>query len=297
MKTLFALVGRHRRLYFKDKGMLIYSFISPVILIVLYATFLAKVFKESFLSALPEFFNVSEKLINGTVAAQLTAALLAVSCVTVTFSVNFTMVQDKVTGARKDLNIAPVGKPTICLSYFISTVFNSLLVNLAALALCLLYVWSAGWFLTFADVVLLVGNVVLLVVFGTVLSSVISYHMSTQGQMSAVGMIVGSGYGFLSGAYMPISSFGKGLRDVLLHLPGTYGTSLLKNRMLRGVFEEMEAESFPPEAVEGIRNALDCSMTVHGHELTGPEMLLIMLASIAVLGALYFLMIKLDKKK
>ena len=49
--------------------MLLFSLITPVILIVLYATFLANVYKDSFLSALPDAVQVSDKLINGTVAA------------------------------------------------------------------------------------------------------------------------------------------------------------------------------------------------------------------------------------
>lgn len=73
--------------------------------------------KDSFQSSLPEFLSVSDKLINGTVAAQLAAALLAVSCVTVTFCVNLTMIQDKANGARKDFNVSPTGKPVIYLGY------------------------------------------------------------------------------------------------------------------------------------------------------------------------------------
>ena len=46
---------------------------------------------------------ISDKLINGTVAAQLTASLMAVSCITVTFCVNLTMVQDKANGTRRIL--------------------------------------------------------------------------------------------------------------------------------------------------------------------------------------------------
>lgn len=87
--------------------------ITPVILIVLYATFLANVYKDSFLSALPDTVQISEKLINGTVAAQLAAALLSVSCITVTFCVNLTMVQDLANGARKDFNVSPVKKSVI----------------------------------------------------------------------------------------------------------------------------------------------------------------------------------------
>lgn len=115
MKSLFALIRRNRKLFFRDKGMLFSSLITPIILIVLYATFLANVYKQSFQSALPEFMSVSEKIINGTVASQLAAALLAVSCVTVTFCVNLTMIQDRANGSRKDFNVAPVKKPVIYL--------------------------------------------------------------------------------------------------------------------------------------------------------------------------------------
>ena len=95
MRTVLALMNRNRKLFFKDKGMLFTSMITPVILIVLYATFLAKVFRDSFTAAIPDMITISDELINGTVAAQLTASLMAVSCITVTFCVNLTMVQER----------------------------------------------------------------------------------------------------------------------------------------------------------------------------------------------------------
>ena len=153
--------------------MLFSALITPMILIVLYATFLANVYKDSFQSALPEFMDVSEKLINGTVASQLAAALLAVSCVTVTFCVNLTMIQDRANGSRKDFNVAPVKKPVIYLGYFFSTVLNSLMVNVLALVICLAYVKTMGWYLGAGDVLLLLSDIVLLVLFGTVLSSIV----------------------------------------------------------------------------------------------------------------------------
>ena len=129
MRTVLALMNRNRKLFFKDKGMLFTSMITPVILIVLYATFLAKVFRDSFTAAIPDMITISDKLIKGTVAAQLTASLMAVSCITVTFYVNLTMVQDKANGTRKDFNVSPVSKGKIYLGYFLSTVANSLMVN------------------------------------------------------------------------------------------------------------------------------------------------------------------------
>ena len=52
MTGLSALVKRNTKLYFKDKGMFISSLITPIILLVLYSTFLKKVYDDSFRSAL-----------------------------------------------------------------------------------------------------------------------------------------------------------------------------------------------------------------------------------------------------
>ena len=290
MKTVFALVRRNRQLFFRDKGMLMSSLITPLILIVLYATFLANVYKDSFQSALPEFLEIEDKIINGTVAAQLTAALLAVSCITVTFCVNLTMVQDKAFGTRKDFNVSPVKKPVIYIGYFFATVLNSLMVNGLALVVCMGYMAKMGWYMTVTDVLWVILDMVLLVLFGAVLSSGVCYPLKTQGQMSAVGTIVSAGYGFICGAYMPVSNFGEGLQKFLSFLPSTYGTSMLKNHMMRGVFEEMEDIGFPEEVVDGIATSLDCNPKFFDHVVTVNEMVLVMAASVVVLGGLYILL-------
>ena len=45
-----SLTKRGLKLFFKDKGMLFSSLITPIILLVLYITFLAKVYNDSFVS-------------------------------------------------------------------------------------------------------------------------------------------------------------------------------------------------------------------------------------------------------
>ena len=296
MKEITALVSRNRKLFFKDKGMLFSSMITPVILIVLYATFLANVYKDSFVSATKDMIDLSDKIINGTVAAQLAAALLAVSCVTVTFCVNLTMVQDRASGARKDFDVSPVSKTKIYIGYFLSTVLNSLMVNGTALALCLLYILKMGWYMSVSDVIFVIMDMILLVLFGSTLSSIVSYPLKTQGQLSAVGTIVSAGYGFVCGAYMPISNFSSGLQKALSYLPGTYGTSLVKNHMLNGVYKEMADTGLPSEAVTVIRNTLDCNPVFRGRVVGVPQMYLIMAGSIVVFGAVYLLIIMIRER-
>lgn len=290
MKACGALIKRNVTMFFKDKGTFFTSLITPIILLVLYVTFLYNVYENSFRSALPEGFLVDESLISGLVGGLLLSSLLAVSAVTVPFCANLFMVQDKVTGARSDLTIAPVKPHMLALSYYVATVVNGLIICFIALLAGFVYLSAIGWYLSFSDVLALVVDVVLLVLFGTALSSLICYPLKSQGAMSAVGTIVSAGYGFICGAYMPLSQFSEGLRNTLGFLPGTYGTSLLKNHALQGVCEEMTKQGFPAEAVKGIKDTADCNLYFFGHNVELWTMYLVLIGSVALLVGAYVLL-------
>ena len=298
MTGLGALIRRNTKLYFKDKGMFFTSLITPLILLVLYSTFLSNVYEESFRSALEAAgATVPDKLIGGCVGGELVSSLLAVSCVTVAFCSNLLMVQDKITGARRDLTIAPVKPGTLALSYYLSTLLSTLLICFAAAGVCLGYLAYVGWYLTAGDVVALLLDVALLVLFGTALSSCVSFPLSTNGQGSAVGTIVSAGYGFICGAYMPISQFSEGLQKVISFLPGTYGTSLLRNHALRGVFEEMSAQGFPREVVEAVKDSVDCNLYFFGDKVDLSTMYLVLIAGVVIFVGLYVGMNLLSRRK
>lgn len=287
MTGLGNLIRRNIRLFFKDKGMFFSSLITPIILLVLYVTFLAKVYRDSFASAMPQGITVDEKIINAVVACQLISSLLAVSCVTVAFCSNLLMINDKVNGAIRDLTVSPVRRSTLALGYFISSAASTLIISFSALAVGLVYVYTQGWYMTLGDVLYLILDVFLLTLFGTALSSCVNFSLTTNGQASAVGTIVSAGYGFICGAYMPISQFGSGLQKVLSFLPGTYGTSLLKSHAMRGVFEEMKNQHFPDDVVEGIRDSVDCNVYFFDNAVTDSTKILIVAISVVVLIAAY----------
>ena len=71
MTGLYNLTKRNCKLFFKDKGMFFTSLITPIILLVLYATFLAKVYRDSFTSALPAGFSIKQKLLDATASSSL----------------------------------------------------------------------------------------------------------------------------------------------------------------------------------------------------------------------------------
>ena len=190
MRELGALVKRNTKLFFKDKGMFFTSLITPVILLVLYATFLSNIYRDTFASAVPAALRVPDSLIDGCVGGQLISSILAVSCVTVAFCSNMLMVQDKVSGSLSDLTISPVKSSVLAMGYYFAALLSTLLICYVATGFCLAYVASRGWYMSAGDVLLIILDVFLLVMFGTALSSIIGYFLSTQGQISAVGTVV-----------------------------------------------------------------------------------------------------------
>lgn len=290
MSTAAALIKRNIKLFFKDKGMFFSVLITPIILLILYTTFLRNIYMDSFTSVIPEQLPVPDSLLNGLVDTQLVSSLLAVSCITIAFCSNMLMVQDKASGVIKDLRISPVKSSTLSISYYAATFLSSVMICLIALVLCLIYMAIEGWFLPLADIGLMVLDVILLVMFGCALSSVINFFLTTQGQISAVGTIVSSGYGFICGAYMPIAFFGKGLQTVLMFFPGTYGTALIRNHAMRSAIAELVKQGLPSAAAEGIKDSIDCNIYFQDARVGIPTMYIVLGATIAVLLFIYIIM-------
>lgn len=290
MKTFSILVKRNIKLFFKDKGLFFTSLITPAILLVLYVTFLGNVYRDSFVSSVPAGMVIPDQLINGIVSGELISSLLAVSCVTVAFCSNFLMVQDKVNGVVKDLRVSPVKPSTLSLAYYVANLVTTLSICYIATAVCLGYVALVGWYMSVCDVLLLLLDVTLLVLFGNALSSLINYFLSTQGQISAVGTIISSGYGFICGAYMPLSSFSKGLRTATSFLPGTYGTSLMRNHAMQGALVELQGQGVPAAVVEKIKDSLDCNLYFFEKPVSQVVSYLILGAAIIVFLSAYILL-------
>ena len=292
MNVTTVLIKRNIKLFFKDKGMFLTSLITPMILLVLYATFLGNVYKDSFYMTIPKGIEIADKIVNGYVGGQLISSILAVSCVTVAFCSNMLMVQDRANGSIKDLFVSPINKTSLALSYYIASLSSTFIICFTATAVCLIYIAIIGWYLSFADVLFMLLDVFLLVMFGTAISSVINFFLSTQGQISAVGSIVSSAYGFICGAYMPISQFSDTLQTVVKFLPGTYGTSLLRNHSMNGVFRELKNTGVPEKVITGIKKVVDCNIEFLDREVTIPYMYFILSVSVILLIFIYVLLNK-----
>lgn len=294
--TLRYLIFRHTKLFFKDKGMFFPSLIAPIILLALFVTFLKNVYRQGVEAGIPKELNAPAELIDGFVGGWLLSAMLAVCCITVAFGANLIMVQDKMLGNKRDLTISPVSRSVLALSYYISTVLITAIICYFAMTCGLIYVYTAGWYFTTADVIKLVVDTGMMVLFGTALSSFILFFVKNQGGATAVVTIVSSTYGFLCGAYMPISSFSEGIQNFIKALPGTYGTVILHKDLMEPPLRELEGKYMTTEGVEMLRDAFDCNLYISGDKVSTSTMYLVICGAIAILVLGFILENKFKKR-
>ncbi len=294
--TLWNLIKRNCKIYFKDKSVFFPSLITPFILLLLYLTFLRNVYVESFHAALPTGAVVSENLIGGFVGGWLLSSLVAVCAITVSFCANIIMVADKATGTLKDLTVTPVKQFTLSMSYYLATVIVTCVICSVAIVGGLVYLACVGWYLSAGDVFALLADAFLLILFGTSVSCIINRFLRSVGGCSAVCSIVSAGYGFISGAYMPMAQFGTGLRNALMCMPWTYGTGLVRTHALRGVLAALETSGLPQEAVSSISSNFDITLTFFGSNVSVGVMYAVVGVTTLLLIGIFILLNALKKR-
>ncbi len=297
-KKLISLVKRNTKCYFKDKVTFFMSLITPLILLVLFVTFLRNVYIESFKTALSENnLEINNRIIEGIAGAWLMSSILSVSSVTVAFCSNVIMIEDKINSAVNDFNVSPVNKTTVSIAYFVSNFFVTFIVLMCVMIIGHIYLASVGWYIEVGDVFMIIVDCICGILFGTLLAGVVESFVTTQGGLSAVVTLVSSMYGFICGAYMPISSFSKGLQNFLCMLPGTYSVGILRNHYMSGYISALSEAGVPTEALNSVKDSFDANLYVFGNNVPLGAMYGILLGTCAVLLAVYITIVFVKNKR
>ena len=107
--------------------------------------------------------------------------------------------------------------------------------------------------------------------------------------------MVSSLYGFISGAYMPLGTMGKGIQAFASFLPGTYSTILFRQFYMQGVIDQI-SKTAPQEAVDALKTNFDCSFSFFGTKVSSWVCFLIVAISTIVLLGLFILFSNLKHK-
>lgn len=295
LRKLKYLVERNIKLYFKDKMIFFVSLITPLILIVLFLTFLDKTYESSLLAFVPEGVTLDTSIVKAFTGSWLFSSIMATSCITVAFCSNM-IVSDKITKAVDDFRITPVKTSTMHISYLLSNFITTFIVCFVAFVISLIYLAIVGWYLNFVSILLILANMIITILMGSLLASIIGLFISSQGGLSAICTLVSSMYGFLCGAYMPLSQFSETIRAFVSFIPGTYATVLFRQGYMNGILDKI-GESLPPEAIDGIRSGFDGNFSFFGNNVPSWAMFLVLFLSVLLLFSIYILCASLKNKK
>jgi multidrug/hemolysin transport system permease protein len=82
-----------------------------------------------------------------------------------------------------------------------------------------------------------------------------------------------------------------------MFLPGTYGTSLIRNHALGGAIKELEKSGLPAQAIEGLKDSIDCNLYFFGDKVEVGVLYAVMILTIVTLLTAYVLINVLNKRK
>lgn len=301
-KKMFALISRNTKCYFKNKFMFFTSLITPLILFVLYVTFLRNVYISSFKNISADFgVTIEGRVLNGITGAWLLSSILSVSSFTVAFCSNIIMVEDKMGSTINDFNVSPVKNTTIAFSYYVSNFFVTCIVIFSIMFVGHVYLAIIGWYISVLDAFMIIVDCICGILFGTLLAGIIESFISTQGGISAVSTLVSSMYGFICGAYMPLSQFSESLRSILGLWPGIYSVGIMRNHYMNGYVDEIaktiEDPAVAERTINGIKDGFDANLYVFGTRISIGAMYGILLGACAALLAGYIALVILKSKK
>ena len=242
LRGFMGLTKRNMLVFFTDKGSLVFSMLTPMIILLLYILFL----KNSLLSSIQDASSMLGNLISDKDMSQLVNGLLLTgiissALITIPYNALEIIVKDREDKVDLDMLSTPVKRSEIILSYFCASVVAAFLQTMFVL-LCGIGILSitGDMYIGLPDLAKLVGTVFLGTVSSTSVFMVIMMFFKNMGTCSAFMGIVSAVSGFVIGAYMPLSQFNKTVQNLCNFIPATGITVLIRNYLTGGILRHMD---------------------------------------------------------
>lgn len=239
---MLQLARRNDMLYFRDKSVVMLSFLAEGIMLGLYLLFL----RRQLLAAFAGMANAAL-----LADAWMLAGLISVTAVTTAMGVYGVAVEDRAKNAGRDLYISPVGRTALPLGYWLAAAAVGLLLSFLLLLFSEAYIAIRYGVRLGAGTMEKVYAVLILVsASGAARVLLIVSFLKSSGALAGCCTIVGAMLGFLAGIYLPIGSMPEGVRRLVQCFPVSHGAVLLRQLLLEALL--------PPGAGASLSQYLGC---------------------------------------
>ena len=218
---MLALLKRNFILYFRNRSGVFFSLLGALISFLLYIIFLQKNLTNAW-SQLPDNTNLLNNwLMGGT---------LAVTGITTSFTALTQMVQDRENQVDQDLFLTDLGSWGLQVSYLISSIIISFVMQVFMFAVMSLYFRES-------PVISYLPEITLIMLLSSLLSSVVNilliYRFQSVDSLGKLATIVGTASGFLVGTYIPIGVLPDFAQIIMKCTPATYIASLYRQILMK----------------------------------------------------------------
>ena len=222
---MLALLKRNFILYFRNRSGVFFSLLGALISFLLYIIFLQKNLTDAW-SQLPDNTNLLNNwLMGGT---------LAVTGITTSFTALTQMVQDRENQVDQDLFLTDLGIWGLQVSYLISSITISFVMQVFMFAVMGLYFKES-------PVISHLPEIALIMLLSSLLSSLINilliYRFQSVDSLGKLATIVGTASGFLVGTYVPIGVLPDFAQIIMKCTPATYIASLYRQILMKEQLE------------------------------------------------------------
>ena len=230
---MLELISRNRKVYTRDRLAFFMSFLSVIILILVYQIFLGQIQIDAIKEALNSDTASTDTI--QMVNYWLISGLTTIISMTSTLGAFGVMVLDKEKKLSEDFKVSPVSNFKIELSYAIFAILFGIIMTMFS---CIFAIGMFNGFSSLLDFSTMDYLSILGVVsMGTVLAATIILpilvFIRTSSAFTTLSTIVGTFIGFISGVYLSIGSVGETLQQIMTWFPLTQVNALLKQILMK----------------------------------------------------------------
>lgn len=287
---MVILATRNIKLYLRDKLSVFFSFLSSLIIILLYALFL-----KSNLTAASSQGVGFETYSSWFVDSWLVAGLLVINSITVSLGVLGLMITDQSKNRLRSFLIAPISRNTIVFGYVLAAwVIGSVMTILTFILGEIYIVINGGELLSALAMLQVIGLILLNVFSNTSIIFCIVALIRSEGAYQTFSTILGTVIGFITGMYLPIGLLSAPVQAFTKFIPATYGVALTRQVMMRGPINMMFKDA-PQAAITRFEKFFGSQVFIGDYQCPPILMIMILLLSGLVFIALSVMII--NRKK
>lgn len=221
---VIKLVERNLKRYLKDTMGVFFSFLSVIMVIIMYAVFLGDNTLNSVKASVGDI-----PYVDGMVMAWLMAGIVFISTVTVPISVLGLFSEDRSAKTLNDFYTSPISRSSFILSYLLSSLIITTIMSSLNFILGQLYILTLGYnFIPIMDILTVFSIIILCSLTYSSLFFFLALIMKSAKAFGSLGSIVGTLIGFFGGIYVPIGVISSTIANLIHLLPFSYGVTLMR---------------------------------------------------------------------